>query len=169
MSLFRPLIFVLCLSLAACGFESMYAAKSSSAVSLPGIEIANIPDRDGQYLRNLLIDRLYTAGRPLDAPYQLNFSRLDDNIVNLGIEKNATATRAQLQLVTQMQLVEKNTGKTVLQRDFRVTGAYNLLDNQLATLVSQQKVTESLLQEISSDAVTELDLYFRRAAAPAVQ
>ncbi|MFH1158436.1 MAG: LPS assembly lipoprotein LptE [Pseudomonadota bacterium] len=146
-----------------CGFEPMHAA-GTSVMPDAGIEISNIPDRDGQYLRNQLIDRLDAAGRPADAPYQLRFSTLSKTVVNLGIEKTATATRAQMQIATQMQLVERRTGKVLLQRPLRATGAYNLLDNQLATLTSQQNTTENLLQEISDDAVTELSLYFRRKA-----
>jgi len=167
MSWFKVFILCLCLFAAAavssCGFEPLYAKKSIET-SLPDIDIANIPDRDGQYLRNLLMDRLYTHGRPADALYQLKFSPLDKNLVYMGIEKNATATRSQMQIATHMELIETHSGKSLLQRDLKAVGAYNLLDNQLATLVSQQNTTESVLQELRDDALTELDLYFRRAA-----
>ena len=162
LSLLMPLMAIL-LFLSACGFEPMHAAGTSVMPSA-GIEITNIPDRDGQYLRNQLIDRLNIGGRPANAPYQLKFSVLSKTIVNLGIEKTATATRAQMQISTQMQLVEKRTGKVLLKRPLRAIGAYNLLDNQLATLTSQQNTIENLLQEIGDDAVTELSLYFRRKA-----
>ena len=157
------------LFLSGCGFESVYAAKAQSPLSRPDIEIGNIPDRDGQYLRNLLIDRLYINGRPPDAVYQLKLSPLANNTVNIGIQKDATATRAQMQITTRMQLIEKSTGKVLLQRALRAMGSYNLLDNQLATMVSQQNVTESILHEMSGDVMTELDLYFRRNAPQAVQ
>ncbi len=149
----------------------MLSANNTGAkeilLSTPDIDIANIPDRDGQYLRNLLIDRLYVNGRPADAPYQLKFSPLGKSIVNLGVRKDATSTRAQMQITTQMQLIDKGTGKVLLQRDFKTAGAYNLLDNQLATMVSQQNITESILQELKDSAVTELNLYFRRKAMSA--
>src|SRR6201996_5580011 len=134
--------FALLLCLAACGFEPMYGAHSAATeavdTALPNIDIGNIPDRDGQYLRNLLIDRLYTGGRPDAAPYTLNFSKLNKNIVDIGIQKDATATRAQIQITTHMDLIDKSTGKAVLQRDLKTVGAYNLLDDQLSTIVSQQ-------------------------------
>jgi LPS-assembly lipoprotein len=154
--------------LSACGFEPMYGAQSAGgqviASATPDIEIANIPDREGQYLRNILIDKLYSRGRPANAAYELKFSPLAKEIVNIGIEKNATATRAQMQISTQMQLVEKGTGRVLLQRDLKTIGAYNLLDNQLATMVSQKNITESIIQELSDNALTEIDLYFRRKA-----
>lgn len=168
MSLFKALSFAAVLLLAGCGFEPMYGTHSAAAkeivVSRPEIDIDNIPDRDGQYLRNLLIDDLYTHGRPADALFRLRITKLEKNVIHLGIQKDATATRAQVQITAHMALVEKATGKTVLERDLRSFGAYNLLDNQLATIVSEQSITESILQEIESDAVTELDLYFRRRA-----
>ncbi len=161
------------LSLSGCGFEPMYGTHSATAeavdVALPNIDIGNIPDRDGQYLRNQLIDRLYTSGRPADAPYLLTFSKLQKNITDLGIQKDATATRAEVQITAHMELVDKSTNKPVLQRDLKTVGAYNLLDDQLATIVSQQKITESILQEMKDDAVTELGLYFRRRATAAAQ
>jgi len=165
------LILMIPFFLTSCGFEPMYGTHSATAeavdVALPNIEIANIPDRDGQYLRNLLMDRLYTSGRPADAAYTLTFSKLAKNIVNIGIQKDATATRAQIQITTHMELVDKSTGKAVLQRDLKTVGAYNLLDDQLSTLMSQQNITDSILQEMRDDAVTELSLYFRRKATGA--
>jgi len=160
---------VIMLSLSACGFEPMYGTHSATAQAvneaLPNIDIGNIPDRDGQYLRNLLIDRLYTNGRPDAAPYTLTFTRLNKNIVDLGVQPDATATRAQIQITTHMELVDKATNKAVLQRDLKTVGAYNLVDDQLATLVSQQNIADSILQEMRDDAVTELSLYFRRKAS----
>jgi LPS-assembly lipoprotein len=156
------------LLLSACGFEPMYGTHSAATeavdTALPNIDIGNIPDRDGQYLRNLLIDRLYTHGRPDAALYTVNFSRLTESLSNLGIDKEATATRAQIQIMTHMDLIDKSTGKPVLQRDLKVVGAYNLLDDQLSTLMSKQNITDSILQEMRDDAVTELSLYFRRKA-----
>jgi len=179
MLLFKNVCYGLCLTLAVsllfflsgCGFEPMYGTSSSAAqavdVALPNIDIANIPDRDGQYLRNKLMDRLYTGGRPDAAPYTLTFSKLNKSIVDLGIQKDATATRAQIQITTHMELVDKSTGKPVLQRDLKTVGAYNLLDDQLATIVSQQNITESILQEMRDDAVMQLSLYFRKRASGA--
>jgi LPS-assembly lipoprotein len=156
-------------TLVGCGFEPMLAQNTKGAQEIatvtPNIDIPSIPDRDGQYLRNLLMDQLYTAGRPADASYELKFSPLVKEIVKLGVRKDATSTRAQMQIMTRMQLVEKKSGTVLLERSLKTVGAYNLLDNQLATMVSQQNITESILQEMKDDAVTELNLYFRRRAA----
>lgn len=162
----KALGLVLLLCVAACGFDPLYGGPQVVAAQLPGMEINNIPDRDGQYFRNQMIDRLYARGMPQNAPYALNFSPVDKNIVNIGIQKDATATRAQLQVSTQMTLTDKATGNVLLQRNLKATDAYNILDNQLATLVSQQSATESVLNEMADSALNELSLYFKRAALP---
>ncbi len=154
-------------SLAACGFEPMYGDRGVARAvdnTLPDIAIDSIPTRDGQYLRNILMDRLYLRGRPYDAPYTLRFTPLQKTITDLGIQKNGTSTRAQIDISTEMQLVNGATGKVIMTRSLKTVGAYNLQNDQLATLLSEQNITESILQEMGDNAVTDLGLYFRRLA-----
>ena len=167
-SLFKSSAVFLCLVVAACGFQPMYGSHGASKVVTASnesqVEIANIPDRDGQYLRNQLIDRLYLNGRPAEAPYVLSIQPLKSNLTNLGIRKDATSTRGMLQLDTTITLVERATGNIVLKRDERAVGGYNELDNQFATLVSAQSLTDHMLEEISDSIVTDINLYFTRKA-----
>lgn len=162
MSSFKVFIFCLCLMVAGCGFTPMYGDKAASTLR-PDIEIVSIPDRDGQYLRNLLIDRLYLQGTPADTRYQLVMSPPQKTVINIGIRKDASATRAQMQIDSKMQLIEKAGGKVLMERDFRIVGAYNLLDDQLATIVSRQSITENMLREMADDVVRALDLHFRES------
>jgi LPS-assembly lipoprotein len=151
--------------LTACGFEPMYGDKgdAATAANYSNVEIDNIPERSGQYLRNQLIDRLYLDGRPAAASYALKVAPLRTVTTSMGIRKDATSTRAMAEVGTTMQLVEKATGRVLLQRDLRATGGYNLLDNQFATIISRQSVSEHMLEELADDIVTELGLYFHRA------
>src|SRR6218665_604235 len=93
----RPAMFAaavcLPLGLAACGFEPMYGSSSSTAqtsvkASYADVEIANIPNREGQYLRTALIDRLYIQGRPADARYTLEIEPLKRTLTNQAIQKD---------------------------------------------------------------------------------
>ena len=154
-----------CLLLSSCGFEPMYGDRKDAATAsnYSNIDIASIPDRDGQYLRNQLIDRLYLDGRPESTVYTLKVAPIKTLTTNIGIRKDATSTRAMAEVDTTLQLIENSTGKVLLQRDVRATGGYNLLDNQFATIVSRQSVDEHMLEEIADDIVTELGLYFHRA------
>lgn len=165
MSWFKVLVVASLLTLAGCGFTPMYGKTDSGpkvVSGFQGIEVENIPNREGQYLRNQLIDRLYTDGKPQNAPYSLRITNLKREIVNFGIRKDATATRGEMQITAHLELVDRSTGATVLSRDMRSVGAYNLLDNQYATLISRDSLTGHVLSEMSDNIITELGLYFRR-------
>lgn len=155
----------ICLLLPACGFQPMYgkhAGGQSLAALHQNIRIDNIPDRDGQFLRNMLLDRLNDEGRPADARYVLEVAPLKKEAVNQLITKDATYTRALLKISTTVRLVDTVYGKTVLERKFLSSGSYNLLDNQFATIVSRDSMTDNLLRELSDNIVTALNLHFAK-------
>lgn len=155
-----------CLLPAACGFQPMYAAPDSAAqksvaAHYADIEILNIPDRDGQHLRNALIDRLYVAGRPAAARYALEIAPLDTTLTNQAVRKDATYTRALMQISTTLRLRDRQTDTVVLQRTERAQGSYNLLDNQFATISSRSSLNDRLLDELADSIQTTLALHFR--------
>lgn len=158
---------LVCLPLASCGFKPVYGTHSESSLATAarhsGVEIANIPNREGQRLRNFLIDRLYLDGRPADAPFILSVAPLKSELTNLGIRKDATSTRGMLQVSTTVTLVARDTNKIVLERNVRAVGGYNQLDNRFATLVAQENLTDHMLEELSDSIVTEVTLYLNRA------
>lgn len=161
-------IFVLsALLLSACGFTPMYASDRGAQIAggLGSIEIENIPDRDGQQLRNLLTDRLYRNGRPASPAYLLRITKLHTEIDKIGIRKDAAATRGQMQTTADLALIDKASGKVVLERNLKSVGAYNILDNQFATLVSRENLSEHILEEMSDNIVTELGLFLNRTTA----
>lgn len=171
---FRPFAMTaaLCLplGLAACGFEPMYATpdaatQKSVKASYADIEIVNIPDREGQYLRNALIDRLYNQGRPADARYALEIEPLKRTLTNQAIQKDATYTRALMEYSTTMRLRDRKSGDVVvLERRQRALGSYNLLDNQFATISSRDSLNDHLLDELADSIQLALALHFKSAA-----
>jgi LPS-assembly lipoprotein len=155
----------LCLLLPACGFQPMYGkqAGGQSLASLhQTIRIENIPDRDGQYLRNMLLDRLNDDGRPADARYVLEVAPLKTDITNQLVTKDATYTRALMKISTTVRLIDTVYGKTVMERKMLSSGSYNLLDNQFATVVSRDSMTDNLLREMSDNIVTAVNLHFAK-------
>lgn len=166
MSSFKAAVFLALFLLSACGFTPLHGQNEGGAqvsAYYNDIAIANIPDRDGQFLRNELIDRLYAEdGRPTGTRYLLNLRDFKKSVVNLGIRKDATYTRAEMRFTAIMELIDKDSGKIILSRSIRTVGGYNLLDNQYATLVSKESVTDHLLEEFADRVVTEINLHFRR-------
>lgn len=151
----------------ACGFRPMYGdgRDSAAAANYKNIAIDNIPDRDGLYLRNMLLDRMATDPNGGTA-YTLRVKDLKKTVTNASLRKDATFTRGEMEMDGTLELVDNSTGQVVLTRPVRSVGGYNLLDNQFATLVSEQTLTQRLLEEMSDSIMTEVSLYFTRKADP---
>lgn len=158
------------LGLSSCGFEPMYGnlgatAQKSVEGNYSDIEIANIPNREGQYLRNALIDRLYTEGRPADARYVLEIEPLKRSLTNQAIQKDATYTRSLMEYSTTIRLRDqKAENVVVLERKQRALGSYNLLDNQFATISSRDSLNDHLLDELADSIQLAIALHFKSAA-----
>lgn len=155
---FKTTILFSFLLLSGCGFQPLHAPEKRGA-GYEKVEIAPIPDQNGQFLRNLLIDKIYGERRPENAPYLLSLSPIEKKTVEMGIRKDATATRAQVEMRARLTLTEKATGKVLLERRLLSVGAYNIVDNQFATLVSREHVDETILMEMADDVATEINLY----------
>lgn len=154
------------LLLTGCGFQPLYAGAAAPQTAYPTVAIGLIPDREGQYLRNRLIDALSAGGESRAARLGLAFTPLEIASTELGIQKDATVTRTGLEISTRMTLTDQSTGQVLLTRDVRALGGYDVLDQQYATLVTRQHVKERTLDELARNVMAELDLYFRRRGAP---
>ncbi len=149
------------LSLSACGFTPVYGNKAALDAAHGRIEVGNIPDRGGQYLRNRLIDRLYASGTGGgETPYLLEVAPLRESLTAIGLRKDASVTHTQTEVRTTFRLVEKSTGKVLMQRDVRATGDYDQLNNQFATLVSREDVINNMLADLGNTIVQQINLYF---------
>ncbi|HNQ91539.1 MAG TPA: LPS assembly lipoprotein LptE [Alphaproteobacteria bacterium] len=148
--------------LTACGFQPVHGKYSGSAAPLPSevpsVEIGMISDREGQMLRNALIDRIGTDGH---APYKLMVDKLEETKKELAITKASEATRAQLRLKTRMILVDRS-GREVLSRDLQAMTSYNVLESEFATRVTRNAARENAINDLARQIELALDLYFNR-------
>lgn len=152
------------LSLNACGFSPMYgtvANSKSGAVEekLSQVEIDIIPDREGQFLRNQLIDRFYRSGMPRSAPYALKVAPLNESISDYDITVESEATRRQLRITTAMTLIDTNTGNAVLQRSLQSITSHNVLESEFSTLVTEQSAREAALNDLARQIERHVSLY----------
>lgn len=153
--------------LASCGFTPMYGDYSASdqvsaKQSFAQIEIDNIPDREGQFLRNELIDRLNMRGHAEAPRYQLSFSKLGIDTRDLDLTKDSEATRGQLTASTTMRLIDKQNGEVVLTRPLRSISSYNILQSNFATRVTENNAEETAIKDLARQAEQQLALYFNR-------
>ncbi|GAA4253935.1 hypothetical protein GBZ26_02340 [Azospirillum formosense] len=146
------------LATAACGFQPMYGnlgANSIGSAELQQVEIGGIKDRYGQKLRNLLIDRFYTDGRPAAPRYRLE-TALTASEQKLSLQKDATATRAQLVVNAPYQLIDAATGKILFQANARSFTSYNVLEQQYGALATVENAYDRALIEISNEITTRV-------------
>lgn len=156
------------LPLAGCGFQPLYGrARAVTPVgdSLNAVAIATIQDRSGQVLRNLLIDRMHIGGTPPVAPYLLSVA-LRERVIDLGIRKDAVATRGQIRFTASYALTRRVDGASLLSAGARSTASYNILPSEFGTTVTAEDARRRGLEVLANDIVTRLSAYFGRTDGP---
>jgi len=160
----------LMLVLSSCGFQPMYGSYDALAKQehrgvqgkLAQIEIANIPNREGQFLRNALIDRFYSDGRPINPRYLLSVSKIEESTYDLDVTITSDTTRAQLTLTTSMQLVDNESKQKALGRKLKASASYNVMESEFATRVSEQSTRENALNDLARQIELQIALYLDR-------
>ena len=157
-------VFLAALFPASCGFTPMYGNHGAEGVSTQGkfqqIRIASIPDRQGQILRNNLVDRLYHDGTPQEPVYELSFAGIQSHSTALDITPDSSSTRSELRLLTEMRLKEISTGKILMSRNLIAVASYDVLGNEYTTLTTQESVRDDALNDLAQQIETQLALYF---------
>ncbi len=160
----------LSLGLSGCGFSPLYAENSvtsaatetTPAALLDQVFIESMPDREGQYLRNLLIDRFYASGRPSQPLYTLRIEGLQEQETELDLTKSAEATRAQLRYSGTLIMVQKSNGQEVLRQPLSAITTYNILQSEFATRLTEDNARLDALKDIARQVELNISLYFRR-------
>jgi LPS-assembly lipoprotein len=143
-----------------CGYQPLYGANSPAAQQLPLVQINNIPDRLGQQLRNRLIDRFYSDGRPASPEYTLDVS-LVPSVYKLGIALDDSATRAELNLAANYTLRNMQ-GAAVFTGSTTAVTNFNILRSQYATLIGEQDAYDRSVAQVSEDITRRVSLFFNR-------
>ena len=154
------------LILSACGFSPMYGENQNASVKsqFDQIDIAIIPDRSGQYLRNALIDRLYNNGYPTAPRYQLTVAPIREKISDFDITAESEATRQQIKLITSMRLIDQQTGESVLTRALTAVTSNNILESEFSTLITEQSARDAALNNLARQIERQLALYLTSGA-----
>ena len=151
------------LLLSACGFRPVYGTHTtedgvSVSSDLNSVAIDSIADRNGQMLRNDLIDRMYGKNRPAQPLYTLTV-KVTSSEQDLGILANATSTRSMLNMYGDFVLTDEF-GKTVLKGSAHSVASFDLLDQMYATVASREDANERTIHEVGEQIVNRVSLYF---------
>ncbi len=114
----------LCLCLTACGFHPLYTSDPSCSQSYP-LKIATIADRQGQILRNYLLDLLVPTGVPLKPHYTLDI-KLTEVVTDTAIRKDATTNRKQVTL-TALIILRNPCNRVVYNHCTSVVNSFSVL------------------------------------------
>lgn len=139
------------LGLSACGFEPIYARRGGdgSAEALRRVEIAVIPDRSGQILRNHLIDMfdpLRTAG---GKPYVLHV-RLSETPQVLALRRDNVIARGGYSATATYWVADRD-GRRLFTASAGFTTDFEIADSERATSIAREAARDRLMQQIAEE------------------
>lgn len=158
--------FVISASLTACGFQPIYSEYRGNAVSteLSQIEVAPIKARDiGREVYTNLINEFGADPAGSASPYILKIA-LEEVSEGLAFEEDAAVTRYNYQLFGDYRLIDRVTNKVLFAGSSRSIAAYNVVDNQFATLTAKRDAKARAAKDLSQAVKLRLSLYFRQSA-----
>lgn len=157
------LMVFLSLLLSACGLQPLYSGGSKGAVSgiLGSVAVDPIEGKNGWLMRNALNDRL-AAGGATTTRYRLTI-KLDDQIEGFGVRADDTVTRERRTLRARYQLIDLESGKTVLDATAGSDAGIDVVSSEYATIAGENTALENLTQEVAEQIVTRISLYARQA------
>lgn len=163
---------VLMLTISACGFRPLYAPPSEDTKiqgvyafdELQRVVISNIPDREGQYLRNALVRHLHPNGRRGEALFVLNIS-LTEGTSSLAVQRSSEATRANLTVKAAFHL-QRLSGEDELHSDqVSSVSGYNIFRSEFQTLMAEKGARERALDDLSQQIRIRLAAYLTNVDA----
>ena len=161
---FFVLISVFCFLTSGCGFHPLYQTNSdneasASSAELGKISVNTIVDRQGQKLRNYLIDLVNAHGEPVDPAYRLVVT-YSESQADLGLSNDATTTRGQLTIGATYQLFDYKTNRALATGNTQSVTSYNIQNSEFATLLSHDDAEDRALREVANNIRTALSIYF---------
>jgi len=161
------------LPLSGCGFRPAYAPRGRGATPLPPMDIPPIEGREGQLVRNALIDR-FRVDR--DAQYQLDVT-VSLKSQGLGIDRDDEASLTRLEGLARFVLIDRSLldrGEVlepdalstrpvsqVLHGTVRRAVTFNTFDTGFATTSSERAAARDIARLLADDLETRLLGFFR--------
>ncbi len=159
--LFPVLLLAIAASTSSCGYKPLYGESGVIRKNLAEVRIKAIPNREGQVLRNALLDRINPNGQPGAAPFLLSVT-YSESLSQLAIRRDETATRANLRISSNFKLAETASGVTVFRGRSRRTASYNIVQSDYANVIARRTAQRRAALLVADDIATRLALYFNR-------
>jgi LPS-assembly lipoprotein len=157
-------------ALSGCGFQPVYMPTASGTAGAPqrelaAIQVALIPDRPGQLLRQALQDRLEMGATGVARRYDLTVSFWIAG-EGIAVQQDSTATRLRETGNANWTLVAQDVGRTRLTSGFaRAIDAINITDEQyFGADLENESLQRRMAGAIADQITMQLAIYFRRRA-----
>lgn len=160
-----PFLFLL----TGCGFTPLLAPPNASDETIPAclasIKVDRIPDRNGQELRNFLLERLSNA-KGLPFQYRLA-AQLHVVHQQVGIQKDATTKRMRLVVTVSYQLYDLETKKQLTQKTLKTYSSFNFVDQAFySNTISRKAGITAALRVLADMMKLELARFFQEDTRP---
>lgn len=169
MSSFRALVAVLLILagglVSACGFEPLHRGTSaSSSAALANVEIARIPDRSGQILRNDLLSMMTPRGYAPSPAWRLVVT-LRETKQEVLLEETSFSTRADVIMTATAQLIRQADNTVMNTGTVEAVSSYNILSasQEYANVISERDAREGALKLVARDIVRQVSVWLRNA------
>lgn len=149
-----------------CGFEPLMGQVSHPAVQgdMQRIQVATIPERSGQILRNYLLDSLTPRGVQGPPLYTLTV-QLSEPRREVAIRRDDTASRLAYTASAAFTLHDRSR-RVVYSGSSSSETTYEVTNSEFATLSSQASARDRALQEVSVDIRQQLATFLAGKAPP---
>jgi LPS-assembly lipoprotein len=145
----------------ACGFRPLYADRSPvTDAALASVRVEPIANRIGQILANQLRDGFNPTGVIVPTRYALSI-QLQTARREIGIRKDATATRTQFDVVASYQLLRNEDRIVLFAGSARATDAFDVIANDYSTTVAEQTSQERAMRVLGLEIQTRIALYLQ--------
>src|SRR5579883_3045016 len=150
------------LPLAACGFHPLYAEshRTADAPALAAITVAPIAERMGQQLALSLREQLNPRGLSVEPRYRLNVT-LYVSRGDLGIQRDATATRGQVSVTAYLVLTDAKTAKVLYRGSAHSLSAFNVVNDAFAAQVAQDDSDSRTVRDLADEIRTRLAIFLQ--------
>lgn len=149
--------------LAGCGFHPLYGGRTAGEYDprLAAIKVAPIADREGQLLELALREKLNPRGIAAPTRYSLTVT-LTLTRSDLGIQRNATSTRSEINAAASYHLSGSGINVT---GNSRTVSAFNLQDDAWAATVAEKDARARAIEDLADSIYTQLSLWSQRQTA----
>ena len=161
------LFLILPILVGSCGFHSLYDRDDGIiAPEFERIKIDYIPDREGQILKNYLIDNLTPKGKKCCAEYILSVD-LTKSEENRAFRRDYTPRQTRLVFIAKINLRDVKSDKVIYTDIFRTTASYTSTTlaekSAFSAVIADESESNRALRTIADNIKIRLAGFFNKS------